>query len=208
MSTDSVDVNRYISVLAGVIGAEPDIVYVPDEMLDEIAAPGSPPAYSHLFGTRHHAALDVGKAVRMLGEPRSTCARAMSTPTSGAAIEGSTRSRMRSSIPSGRRRGTSISRPRSQDGSVADVEPQGLTDREILRSVEDTVLRVLLPSLRDDAGWARAVAIQLAGLARYAARRPADATAERVEEITAVLGGMTGNEIVAGVWNGATPNAS
>jgi len=87
---------------------------------------------------------------------------------------------------------------------VADVEPQGLTDREILRSVEDTVLRVLLPSLRDDAGWARAVAIQLAGLARYAARRPADATAERVEEITAVLGGMTGNEIVAGVWNGAT----
>ena len=87
---------------------------------------------------------------------------------------------------------------------MADVEPQGLTDREILRSVEDTVLRVLLPSLRDDAGWARAVAIQLAGLARYAARRPADATAERVEEITAVLGGMTGNEIVAGVWNGAT----
>jgi len=87
---------------------------------------------------------------------------------------------------------------------VADVEPQGLTDREILRSVEDTVLRVLLPSLRDDAGWARAVAIQLAGLARYAARRPADATAERVEEITAVLGGMTGNEIVAGVWNRAT----
>ena len=87
---------------------------------------------------------------------------------------------------------------------MADVEPQGLTDREILSSVEDTVLRVLLPSLRDDAGWARAVAIQLAGLARYAARRPADATAERVEEITAVLGGMTGNEIVAGVWNGAT----
>jgi hypothetical protein len=87
---------------------------------------------------------------------------------------------------------------------VADVEPQGLTDREILRSVEDTVLRVLLPSLRDDAGWARAVAIQLAGLARYAAQRPPDATAERVEEITAVLVGMTGNEIVAGVWNGET----
>ena len=81
---------------------------------------------------------------------------------------------------------------------MADVEPQGLTDREILRSVEDTVLRVLLPSLRDDAGWARAVAIQLAGLARYAAQRPADATAERVEEITAVLGGLTGNEIVSG----------
>ncbi len=87
---------------------------------------------------------------------------------------------------------------------MADIEPQGLSDREILRSVEETVLRVLLPSLRDDAGWARAVAIQLAGLARYAAQRPSDATAERVEEITAVLGELTGNEIVAGVWSGAT----
>jgi len=87
---------------------------------------------------------------------------------------------------------------------VADIEPQGLTDREILRSVEETVRRVLLPSLRDDAGWARAVAIQLAGLARYAAQRPADATAERVEEVTAALGGLTGNEIVSGVWSGGT----
>ncbi len=87
---------------------------------------------------------------------------------------------------------------------MADIEPQGLSDREILRSVEETVLRVLLPSLRDDAGWARAVAIQLAGLARYAAQRPSDATAERVEEITAVLSELTGNEIVAGVWSGAT----
>ena len=87
---------------------------------------------------------------------------------------------------------------------MADIKPQGLTDREILRSVEETVRRVLLPSLRDDAGWARAVAIQLAGLARYAAQRPPDATAERVEEVTAVLGGLTGNEIVAGVWSGET----
>ena len=87
---------------------------------------------------------------------------------------------------------------------MADIEPQGLTDREILRSVEETVRRVLLPSLRDDAGWARAVAIQLAGLARYAAQRPPDATAERVEEVTAALGGLTGNEIVAGVWSGDT----
>ena len=34
--------------------------------------------------------------------------------------------------------------------------------------------------------------------------RPADATAERVEEITVVLGGLTGNEIVSGVWSGET----
>ena len=70
VSTDSVDVNRYISVLAGVVGAEADVVAVPDDMLAEIAAPGSPPAFSHLFGTRHHAALDVGKAARLLGAPR------------------------------------------------------------------------------------------------------------------------------------------
>jgi hypothetical protein len=87
---------------------------------------------------------------------------------------------------------------------VADVEPQGLTDREILRSVEETVRHVLLPSLRDDAGWARAVAVQLAGLARYAARRPADATAERVEEITAVMRSFTDNELVSDVWSGDT----
>ncbi len=70
VSTDSVDVNRYVAVLAGVVGAEPDVVHVPDDLLDEIAAPGSPPAFSHLFGTRHHAALDVGKATRLLGAPR------------------------------------------------------------------------------------------------------------------------------------------
>jgi hypothetical protein len=87
---------------------------------------------------------------------------------------------------------------------VADIEPQGLTDREILRSVEETLLRVLLPSLRADAGWARAVAIQLAGLARYAVQRPADATAERVEEITARLSELAGNEIVSEVWSGGT----
>lgn len=91
---------------------------------------------------------------------------------------------------------------------MADIEPQGLTDREILRSVEDTVLRVLLPSLRDDAGWARAVAIQLAGLVRYAAQRPPDSTAERVEEITGVLGDLAHNEIVSGVWSGATSQPS
>src|SRR4029077_12168009 len=69
VSTDSVDVNRYISVLAGVVGADADVVAVPDDMLAEIAAPGSPPAFSHLFGPRHHAALDVGKAARLLGTP-------------------------------------------------------------------------------------------------------------------------------------------
>ena len=71
VSTDSVDVNRYISVLAGVVGAERRRRRsCRTSMLDEIAAPGSPPAYSHLFGTRHHAALDVGKAARLLGAPR------------------------------------------------------------------------------------------------------------------------------------------
>ena len=210
VSTDSVDVNRYISVLAGVVGAERRRRRTcRTSMLAEIdrarITAGIQPPVRHTpprRARRRQGGPDARRAVA------STCARAMSTPTRGAASEGSTSSRRRSSIRSGRRRGTSISRPRSQDGSVADVEPQGLTDREILRSVEDTVLRVLLPSLRDDAGWARAVAIQLAGLARYAAQRPADATAERVDEIAAVLGGLTRNEIVSGVWSGDTSQRS
>ena len=88
----------------------------------EIAAPGSPPVFSHLFGARHHAALDIGKAA---ATPRrtvaTTCAaghehtydvvpRARARPARGG----------RSSIRSGRRRGTSTPRPRSRSGSVAE----------------------------------------------------------------------------------------
>ncbi len=63
ISGDSVTVNRYIEVLSEVVGEEPDIVYLPDEMLGDL--PGS--VFGHLFGVRHHAMLSIEKAQRLLG---------------------------------------------------------------------------------------------------------------------------------------------
>jgi hypothetical protein len=91
---------------------------------------------------------------------------------------------------------------------VDEVERQSLSDAEILRSVEVTVRDVLLPALPEDAGWARAAAVQLAGLARYAATRGADQTASRVEELAGVLAELAGNEIVAAHWDGDRSQAS
>jgi nucleoside-diphosphate-sugar epimerase len=67
ISADSIDVNRYIDVLAGVVGAEPDVVFVPDALLDELTAPGQPALFSHLFKVRHHAMVSTEKARRLVG---------------------------------------------------------------------------------------------------------------------------------------------
>lgn len=75
-----------------------------------------------------------------------------------------------------------------------------LSDAEILRSVDETVLNVLLPALRDDADWARAAAVQLVGLVRYAARRGADRTDDRVAELADALAALDGNPLVD--WDG------
>jgi nucleoside-diphosphate-sugar epimerase len=64
VSGDSVDVNRYVAVLAGVVGAEPDVVQVPDEL---IPGPGGAPVFGHLFRHRHHAMLSTDKVARMVG---------------------------------------------------------------------------------------------------------------------------------------------
>jgi nucleoside-diphosphate-sugar epimerase len=63
ISGESVTVNRYIDVLAAVVGEEPDVVYLPDEMLGDL--PGT--VFGHLFGVRHHAMLSLEKAQRLLG---------------------------------------------------------------------------------------------------------------------------------------------
>jgi hypothetical protein len=88
------------------------------------------------------------------------------------------------------------------DDAQSDAERQSLTDAEIHRAVAATVHEVLLPALRDDADWARAAAIQLVGLARYAARRGPDQTAARVAELAEALTALAGNELVATVWDG------
>ena len=52
------------------------------------------------------------------------------------------------------------------------------SDASMWRSVEATVRDVLLPSIADD--WARVIAVQLVGMARYAATRPGDPLAWEV----------------------------
>jgi hypothetical protein len=83
-----------------------------------------------------------------------------------------------------------------------EIERQSLTDAEIHRAVATTVRDVLLPALRDEADWARAVAIQLVGLARYGAERSGDQTASRIAELAGVLDALAGNELVDEAWNG------
>jgi hypothetical protein len=81
-----------------------------------------------------------------------------------------------------------------------------LGDDELWRCVDATLTEVVLPALADGDEWARTATVQLIGLARYARRRPADATAERHRQIVAVLSRLAGNELVD--WDGATDEGS
>jgi nucleoside-diphosphate-sugar epimerase len=62
ITRDHVSVNRYIAVLADVVGEKPDVVYLPDEMLPEVGRT----VFGHLFGVRHHAMASIEKAERLL----------------------------------------------------------------------------------------------------------------------------------------------
>jgi nucleoside-diphosphate-sugar epimerase len=66
VSSESVDVNRYVAVLARVVGAEPNVLYVPDDMLPELDAAGAAPAFGHLFKVRHHAMVSTSKLQQVL----------------------------------------------------------------------------------------------------------------------------------------------
>ena len=72
-----------------------------------------------------------------------------------------------------------------------------LTDEQLWRGVEHTVHRVLLPAIDDE--WARAAAIQLVGLARYAVTRATGRADADAAELADVLATLVGNPIVAGV---------
>lgn len=73
-------------------------------------------------------------------------------------------------------------------------ESQRLSDADLWRGVEFTVRNVLLPAIDDE--WARAAAIQLVGVARYAGRRPGDRTVEQAAEIAEALTSLSGNPLV------------
>lgn len=63
VTAEAVTARRYVDTLAAVVGAEPDVVLVPDEVLASIRTP----VFGHLFGARHHAALSIDKAAHRLG---------------------------------------------------------------------------------------------------------------------------------------------
>jgi hypothetical protein len=71
-----------------------------------------------------------------------------------------------------------------------------LSDAELWRAVERTLREVLLPAIGDEHQWPRAVAVQLAGLARYAAGRPPDQSAARAGELRAVIAELGTNAII------------
>ena len=77
------------------------------------------------------------------------------------------------------------------------------TDEQLWRGVEHTVRQVLLPAIEDE--WARAAAIQLVGLARYAAARPLGIAQANAAELGEVLAALVANPIVAA---GSTADAA
>lgn len=63
VSGDGVTSRRYVETLAEVVGVDPDVVEVPDDVVASVDRPG----WGHLFGRRHHALLDLTKARTVLG---------------------------------------------------------------------------------------------------------------------------------------------
>ena len=84
--------------------------------------------------------------------------------------------------------------------------PARLDDVELWRSVDATLTDVVLPAIPADEAWARAATVQLIGLVRYAARRPADPTPERVRERARTLRPLAANELVD--WDGEVTETS
>ncbi len=57
----AITTSGYVHALAEIVGIEPEIHLLPDEMLGKV--PG--PLFGHLFGTRHHGVLSTDKARRL-----------------------------------------------------------------------------------------------------------------------------------------------
>ncbi len=63
ITAGSYDTSTYVKTLARVVGAVPEVVAVPDELVESF----SPPVFGHLFKRRHHAMLSTHKASQLLG---------------------------------------------------------------------------------------------------------------------------------------------
>ena len=58
VTTSAISARRYVTTLAEIVGVEPNIVDVPDNVLKSVTMP----VFGHLFGVRHHAELSTAKA--------------------------------------------------------------------------------------------------------------------------------------------------
>jgi nucleoside-diphosphate-sugar epimerase len=58
VTTSAISTHRYITTLAEIVGVEPHIVDLPDDVLKSMTMP----VFGHLFGRRHHAELSTAKA--------------------------------------------------------------------------------------------------------------------------------------------------
>jgi len=100
---------EYVRALADVVGAEPDIRLVPDEVVATLDRP----AFCRLFKSRHHSLLDLSKARRCSGFPLSgRSGRGMSRRTNGSSTRLWPTRRPISTIHCGARDSISPTRPR------------------------------------------------------------------------------------------------
>jgi nucleoside-diphosphate-sugar epimerase len=65
LSGDGVTAAQYVATAAEVVGVEPDVVHVPDDVLPGLAKL----PFSHLFAARHHGIVGTEKARRLLDLP-------------------------------------------------------------------------------------------------------------------------------------------
>jgi nucleoside-diphosphate-sugar epimerase len=62
ITAEGVTANEYVSVLSEIVGKPADVVYMPSSYVGKLEKP----AYSHLFGSFHHAVLSTEKAEDLL----------------------------------------------------------------------------------------------------------------------------------------------
>ncbi|MBW2421676.1 MAG: NAD-dependent epimerase/dehydratase family protein [Deltaproteobacteria bacterium] len=63
ITAEGVTANEYVSILSEIVGKPADLVYMPSRRVGAL----DKPAYSHLFGSFHHAVLSIEKARERLG---------------------------------------------------------------------------------------------------------------------------------------------
>ena len=191
LTGEGVSSAQYVATLAGIVGVEADVVPVPDEALAGL----SPLPYGHLFAARHHGVLSTEKAL----------------PPAAAAARPGLHDRARADVrvvlrlPAGRRGhrdrrppvGLRVRRgPRGRGGRTAagrGVTTDRVDDAALWRSVEATLRDVVVPGLRP--GHELDTAVQLQGLAAYAASRPPDRDEARARRLAAVLGAPAGTSL-------------